>query len=104
MAAEAKRAMSGVFDLAVSTLRADGDPVYPVRKALPANKTQHKRPLTTEEIGQFLRDLAGYERNFQTVAAFRLMWLTLCRPSEVVGARWHEFDLEAAIWCIPPSA
>jgi len=102
VAAEAKRTMSGVFDLAVSTLRADVDPVYPVRKALPANKTQHKRPLTADEVGQFLRDLTGYERNFQTVAAFRLMWLTLCRPSEVMGARWEEFDLEAAIWRIPP--
>lgn len=102
VAAEAKRAMSGVFDLAISTLRADVDPVYPVRKALPAYKTQHKRPLSAEEVGAFLRDLAGYERNFQTVAAFRLMWLTLCRPSEAVGARWEEFDLEAAIWRIPP--
>jgi integrase len=102
VAAEAKRTMSGVFDLAVSTLRADVDPVYPVRKALPANKTQHKRPLTAEEIGQFLRDLAGYERNFQTVAGFRLMWLTLCRPSEVMGAHWEELDLEAAVWRIPP--
>jgi integrase len=101
VAAEAKCAMSGVFDLAVSTLRADVDPVYPVRKALPANKTQHKRPLSAEEIGQFLRDLVGYESNFQTVAAFRLMWLTLCRPSEVTGARWEEFNLEAAIWRIP---
>ncbi len=78
VAAEAKRTMSAVFDFAVSTLRADSDPVYPVRKALPANKTQHKRALTGEEIGRFLRDLAGYERNVQTVAAFRLMWFTLC--------------------------
>ena len=101
VAAEAKRTMSGVFDLAVSTLRADADPVYPVRKALPATKTQHKRPLAAEEIGQFLRDLAGYERNFQTVAAFRLLWLTLCRPGEILGARWDEIDLEAAIWRIP---
>lgn len=98
VAVEAKRAMSAVFDLAVSTLRADTDPVYPVRKALPANKTQHKRPLTAEEVGQLLRDLAGYERNFQTVAAFRLMWLTLCRPNEVMGARWEEIDLDAATW------
>ncbi len=72
-----------------------------MRKALPANKTQHKRPLTAEEVGQLLRDLAGYERNFQTVAAFRLMWLTLCRPNEVMGARWEEIDLDAAIWRIP---
>jgi integrase len=31
------------------------------------------------------------------------MWLTLCRPSEVMGAAWEEFDLEAAVWGIPPS-
>jgi integrase len=102
VAAEAQRTISGVFDLAVSTLRAQVNPVQPVRRALPPNKTQHKRPLNTAEIGQLLRDLNGYERNFQTVAAFRLMWLTLCRPNEVIGARWAEFDLDAAIWRIPP--
>lgn len=102
VAAEAKRTMSAVFELAVSTLRAESDPVYPVRKALPANKTQHKRPLTTEEVGQSLRQLDGYDRNFQTVSVFRLMWLTLCRPNEAIGAQWKEIDLEHAVWRIPP--
>lgn len=102
VAAEAKRTMSAVFELAVSTLRAESDPVYPVRKALPANKTQHKRPLTTEEIGLLLRQLDGYDRNFQTVSVFRLMWLTLCRPNEAIGAQWKEIDLDGAIWRIPP--
>ena len=101
VAAEAKRTMSGIFELAVSTLRADADPVQPVRKALPANKTQHKRPLSFEEIGQLLRDLDGHGGNYQTGCAFRLMWLTLARPNEVVEARWSEFDLDAAIWRIP---
>ena len=101
VAAEARRTMSGVFEFAVSTLRAEADPVYPVRKALPANKTQHKRPLSAEEVGRLMRDLDGYERNFQTVTAFRLMWLTLCRPNEVMAARWEEFDFEAASWDIP---
>lgn len=100
VAAEAKRTMSGVFELAVSTLRADADPVYPVRKALPANKTQHKRPLATDEIGQLLRDMDGHGGHFQTISAFQLMWLTLCRPSEAVEAQWAEFDLDAAIWRI----
>jgi len=72
-----------------------------VRKALPKNKTQHKRALTVIEVGQLMRDLAGYERNFQTVAAFRLQWLTLARPNEVLGAQWSEFDLDAAVWRIP---
>jgi integrase len=101
VAAEAKRTMSGIFELAVSTLRAEADPVYPVRKALPANKTQHKRALTSDEIGQLLRDLGEYRGNFQTVAAFRLMWLTLSRPSEVIDAQWSEFDLKGATWRIP---
>lgn len=101
VAAEAKRTMSGVFELAVSTLRAESDPVYPVRKALPANKTQHKRPLDSAEIGQLLRDVEGHGGRHETITAFRLMWLTLCRPSEAVEARWDEFDLDAAIWRIP---
>jgi hypothetical protein len=29
-----------------------------------------------------------------------VMWLTLCRPSEAVEARWAEFDLDAALWRI----
>lgn len=101
VAAEAKRTMSGVFELAVSTLRAESDPVYPVRKALPANKTKHKRPLSAEEVGQLMRDLDSYHGNFQTVSAFRLMWLTLCRPSEAIEAQWLEFYLDGAIWRIP---
>lgn len=101
VAAEAKRTMSGVFELAISTLRVDADPVYPVRKALPANKTQHKRPLDREEIGKLLRDVDGHGGRHETISAFRLMWMTLCRPSEAVEARWAEFDLDAAIWRIP---
>ncbi len=101
VAAEAKRSMSAVFEFAISTLRADSDPVYPVRKAIPPNKTQHKRPLESSEIGQLLRDVEGHGGRHETITAFRLMWLTLCRPTEAVEARWDEFDLDKAIWRIP---
>uniref|UniRef100_UPI000B0A0AB7 tyrosine-type recombinase/integrase n=1 Tax=Pseudomonas sp. NBRC 111121 TaxID=1661036 RepID=UPI000B0A0AB7 len=69
VAAEAKRTMSGVFELAISTLRANSDPVHPVRKALPANKTQHKRPLSTDEIGQLLRDVESHGGRHETFCA-----------------------------------
>lgn len=101
VAAEAQRTMAGIFDFAVSTLRADSNPVYPVRKALPPNKTQHKRPLTTAEIGELLRAVREYPGRHETMSAFKLMWFTLCRPNEAVGARWSEFDLDAALWRIP---
>ncbi len=101
VAAEARRAMSGVFELAIATLRAETDPVYPVRKAIPANKTQHKRALTADEIGQLLRDMHAHPARHETLAAFRLMWLTLARPAEVTEAQWCEFDLDAGTWRIP---
>lgn len=100
VADQARRTLSGVFELAISTLRADIDPTQPVKKALPPNKTQHKRPLTAEEIGQLMGSLDDYTGNFQTVAAFRLMWWTLCRPTEATGAEWAELDLDAATWTI----
>ncbi|QYG04826.1 integrase arm-type DNA-binding domain-containing protein [Janthinobacterium sp. PAMC25594] len=101
VAAEAKRTMSSVFELAVATLRADTDPVWAVRKSLPPNKTQHKRALSVEEIGKLLVDFDGHGGNFQTINAFRLMWLTLTRPNESVKAEWSEFDIENALWKIP---
>lgn len=103
VAAEAKRTMSSVFDLAIATLRADIDPTHPVRNALPPNKTQHKRALETQEVGDLLREMGGHGGRYETIQAFRLMWWTLARPNEVVEAEWSEFDLDAALWSIPPS-
>ena len=101
VAREAKRTMSSVFEFAVSRLLADIDPVYPVRNAVPANKTQHKRPLSFEEVGALLNAVEGHGGYYQIQAAFFLMWLTLARPSEVIEAEWCEFDLDQALWRIP---
>lgn len=101
VAAEARRTISGIFDHAIATLRADSDPTYAVRKALPPNKTQHKPALSIAEIGQLLLNVNNHHGRHETVAAFRLMWLTLCRPSEAVDAEWAEFDLENRMWIIP---
>src|SRR3546814_10460331 len=92
--------ISSVFEFGVPTLRADTDPVYPVRKSLPQNKTQHKRPLSSDEIGKLLQDVDGHGGNYQTQCAFNLMWLTLARPTEVVEAEWSEIDLDAGLWRI----
>ncbi len=99
--AEAKRTMFRIFELATETFRADSNPVHQWSEALPKNKTQHKRPLEVAEIGTLLRDFEGHGGRHETIAAFRLMWMALCRPSEAVEAQWSEFDLDAAIWRIP---
>lgn len=101
VANEAKRTMASIFGLAIATLRAKYDPVHPVRDALPKNKTQHKRPLTTDEIGRLLKAIDGHGGYYQIQCAFNLMWLTLARPTEVIEAEWSEIDLGAALWRIP---
>lgn len=35
------------------------------------------------------------------VLGLRMLMLTACRPGEVRGARWVEFDRKAALWTIP---
>jgi len=100
VAAEIKRSLSGVYALAISTLRAESDPTYPVRNALPKNKTQHKRPLEPVEIGQLLRDIDAKETGLFTCNALRMIWWTLSRANEVCGMRWDELDLDAGVWTI----
>jgi len=101
VAAEAKRTMSAVFELAVATLRADNDPVWPVRKSLPPNKTQHKTALVPQQMGRLLNDFDNHRCSFQVNYCIQLMWWTLARPSEVAEAEWSEFDLDKALWTIP---
>ena len=101
VAAEAKRTLSAIFQFAVATLRADIDPVWPVRNALPKNKTQHKTALTKEQVGKLLREIGEHKGNFMTVQAFRLLWYTLLRANEVAAAEWAEIDLERRVWTIP---
>ena len=101
VAAEAKRTLSSIFQFAVATLRADIDPVWPVRNALPKNKTQHKTALSKEQVGKLLREIGEHRGNFMTVQAFRLLWYTLLRANEVAAAEWSEIDLEKRVWTIP---
>jgi integrase len=60
---------------------------------------RHHPALPYLQVPTFLADMHGHEG----VAARALQFLTLCasRTAEVLGARWSEFDIEAATWTIP---
>jgi len=100
-AAQARRGLSGIFELAIATLRAERDPVWPVRKAIKVPRTIHKKALDLSEVGRLLRLVEDSSATLQTKIALRMLWYTLARPSEVIEARWSEFDLESATWKIP---
>jgi integrase len=62
-------------------------------------KVVHHPALPWQDIGAFMRDLCA----MQGGAALALQLIILCasRTSEVLNARWAEFDLDGALWIIP---
>ena len=69
---------------------------------LKPREVQHRAAMADKELPEFLRKLDAYEGDPHTVHALRMVILTATRPGEVRGARWEEFDLDAALWVIPP--
>lgn len=92
---------SAVFRYAVATLRVDHDPAAALKGAIHRPKVEHRKPLTRDQIIQFIKALDEYGGYRTTVIALRLMLLTFVRTVELRKAEWHEFDLERAEWRIP---
>lgn len=100
MAVIARQAFSAISRLGIATMRADLDLGYPLRSAVRLAPTQHKTPLREHQIPHFFKTLERYPGYLATKVAVRLLWLTLARPIEVIGARWDEIDLDEATWSI----
>jgi integrase len=47
-------------------------------------------------LGQFLRDIDGYQGSPSVTVALKLLPLVFCRPGELRGAKWTDIDLEKA--------
>lgn len=62
-------------------------------------KVEHRAALPYSEAGAFMAELR--QQKGLGASALELQILTACRPGEVAGAQWAEFDLEAATWTIP---
>lgn len=90
--------VGGVFRYAVIEQLREDDPTYALRGALKTARPTHYAILAEREIGPFLR---GIDTAVGAKSAVALLWATVCRINEVVGARWDEFDMEHGLWTIP---
>lgn len=57
--------------------------------------------VSEQELPALLRAIEVYRGSVLTRLAVKLMALTFVRTSELIGARWEEFDLTAQRWNIP---
>ena len=94
---------SQVFRYAIATARADRDVAADLKGALTVPKVTHRAAITTPlEAGGLLRAIHGFEGHPVTTAALKLLPHVFVRPGELRYAEWADFDLDKAIWTIPP--
>lgn len=92
---------SAIFRYATATLRADTDPAAALKGAIHRPKVEHHKPLSRDQIADFVKALDSYGGYRTTVIALRLMLLTFVRTVELRAAHWTEIDLDRAEWRIP---
>lgn len=68
---------------------------------IPSRKTQNYARLEIKELPELLRKIDASTSHPTTRLAIKLMALTFVRTSELIQARWEEFDLDNAQWKIP---
>jgi hypothetical protein len=73
------------------------DKLLPPRSRV--QRVEHHSALPYVEIGAFVAALR--EQESISALALEFLILTAARTSEVIGAKWDEFDLGPALWTIP---
>ncbi|GHV53973.1 integrase [Deltaproteobacteria bacterium] len=91
-----------IFRYAVVTGYAERDVAADLRGAFTARIVKNRAAITDpEEIGGLLRAIDAFTGTPVVRYALQFLSLTFCRPSEVRGAEWSEFDFTEKLWRIP---
>jgi len=92
-----------IMRYAVAHDYATRNPVVDVRPSdiLRPRKRRHYPRVDAKELPTLLNAIDTYVGSEHTRLALKLMALTFVRTSELIGARWVEFDLVVSRWEIP---
>lgn len=71
--------------------------------ALHSHTVVHQKAVSPEELPELMLAIACYNKPNDRISAYalQLIALTFVRKSELLYAKWSEFDLEKAIWKVP---
>lgn len=92
-----------IFRYAIAHGKAARNPATDIKPGdiLPARVKENYARIDARELPALLRKMEGYQGRPATRLALKLMALTFVRTTELIEARWCEFDLQAARWDIP---
>ena len=102
----AKRALqtsSQVFRYAIAHGLAQRNPATDIKPSdvIASRKKKNLARIDGKELPELLRHIDAYRGAAITRIAMKLMAMTFVRTTELIAARWTEFDLENARWDIP---
>lgn len=105
MLGNVRRWAGEVFDFAKANGKFKGDnpATALLRNVFKKHSGERMRALDWIEIPDFVQALSSMKGEAPTAIAVRMILLTACRPGEVRGAKWAEFDTDGARWEIPPA-
>jgi integrase len=93
--------LTRVWAYGVRNLRVKGNPLRDLRGAFMVPAVKHHKPMAEAEIPRYLTTVEGYSGRAETKLACKLLLLTMTRKSELIRARWLEFDFDTRTWIIP---
>jgi len=94
--------LTQMFDFGVDRDLLQGNPITTVKKKnIGGFEKSRTRSLTFDELIQVFERLPKLGVSPQVIYALKFIALTGCRPIEVTGARWSEFDFVTMLWIIP---
>lgn len=89
-----------IYDFAKVTGRIDYNPLEGLQKYLQQGKKENMAHVSEQEFPPLLRAIVNYP-TMNVHMGLQLLAMLFCRPSELRGAKWDEFDLEQGLWNIP---
>lgn len=103
MAKRALETTGQIFRYAIAHGYARHNPASEIRPSdiLKSTRKVNYARVDARELSDLLRAIEVYQGTHVTRLALKLMALAFVRTSELIGAKWAEFDLEAARWDIP---
>jgi integrase len=103
LAKRALETLGQIFRYAIAHGYARRNPASEIRPAdiLKSAQRLNFARIDAKELPDLLKAIEVYRGTQLTRLALKLMALTFVRTSELIGARWEEFDLEARRWNIP---
>ena len=101
MALQTRNVLKRLFAYAIARQKTQFNPAAAIDAKYIATARSRDVALSPEEIGKLLR--AIYQSSIKRAHKLALHLLIVCmvRKSELIEAKWEEFDLEAGEWTIP---